>query len=154
MYTVIACMFLAALGLIVTGLVMEYGPAFKGNTYRSWFKPALVVNLVLFVGALIALGFVGGPDAMAAATAVADAAPGVVEHHATAGLGLELIGIAVPTAGATIGAGVAVGQIGAASLGVVAEKPEMFGRTLIYLGLGEGIAIYGLVMSILMMGKM
>ena len=36
---------------------------------------------------------------------------------------------------------------------MIAEKPEMFGRTLIYMGLAEGIAIYGLVMSILMLGK-
>ena len=40
-----------------------------------------------------------------------------------------------------------------ASLAVLAEKPEIFGRTLIYLGLAEGIAIYGLVMSILLLDK-
>ncbi|MCG7919741.1 MAG: ATP synthase subunit C, partial [Candidatus Thiodiazotropha taylori] len=53
----------------------------------------------------------------------------------------------------TIGAGIAVEPIGAASLAVLAEKPEIFGRTLIYLGLAEGIAIYGLVMSILLLDK-
>ncbi|HNI08634.1 MAG TPA: ATP synthase subunit C [Thiobacillaceae bacterium] len=37
---------------------------------------------------------------------------------------------------------------------MIAEKPEMFGRTLIYMGLAEGIAIYGLVMSILLLGKL
>jgi V/A-type H+/Na+-transporting ATPase subunit K len=36
---------------------------------------------------------------------------------------------------------------------VITEKPEIFGRTLIYLGLAEGIAIYGLVVTILMLGK-
>ena len=41
----------------------------------------------------------------------------------------------------------------AASLAALAEKPEMFGRTLIYLGLAEGIAIYGLVVTILLLGK-
>ena len=46
-----------------------------------------------------------------------------------------------------------MGPIGAASLAVLAEKPEIFGRTLIYLGLAEGIAIYGLVMSILLLDK-
>ena len=54
---------------------------------------------------------------------------------------------------ATIAAGIAVGPVGAASLAVIAEKPEAFGRTLIYLGLAEGIAIYGLVVTILMLGK-
>jgi V/A-type H+/Na+-transporting ATPase subunit K len=37
---------------------------------------------------------------------------------------------------------------------VLAEKPEAFGRTLIFMGLAEGIAIYGLVMSILMLGRL
>jgi V/A-type H+-transporting ATPase subunit K len=69
------------------------------------------------------------------------------------GMGLALLGVGVPTGLSTIGAGLAVGPIGAASLAAVAEKPDMFGRTLIYLGLAEGIAIYGLVVSILVLGK-
>ena len=69
------------------------------------------------------------------------------------GYGLALIGIGLPTGLATIGAGIAVSSVGAASLAVITEKPEIFGRTLVYLGLGEGIAIYGLVVTILMLGK-
>jgi V/A-type H+-transporting ATPase subunit K len=149
---IIGFMSLIVLGIIGTGLAMEFSPSFRNGSYRTWFKPALVTNLVLFVGAMIALGILGGPDAMAA-VAAADV-PTFVQHQATAGMGLELIGVAVPTAVATVGAGLAVGQIGSASLAVVAEKPEMFGRTLIYLGLAEGIAIYGLVMSILLLGKL
>jgi V/A-type H+-transporting ATPase subunit K len=70
------------------------------------------------------------------------------------GKGLALIGIGLPTALAAIGAGIALGPVGSASLAVIAEKPEMFGRTLIYMGLAEGIAIYGIVMSILLLGKL
>jgi V/A-type H+-transporting ATPase subunit K len=69
------------------------------------------------------------------------------------GMGLALIGVGIPTAVATIGAGIAVSTVGAASLAVIAERPEVFGRTLVYLGLAEGIAIYGLVVTILMLGK-
>ena len=71
----------------------------------------------------------------------------------SAGLGLALIGIGIPTGLAAIGAGIAVGPVGASSLAIISEKPEMFGRTLIYLGLAEGIAIYGLVVTILLLGK-
>ena len=60
---------------------------------------------------------------------------------------LILAGLIAPAAG------IALGPVGSASLAVIAEKPEMFGRTLIYMGLAEGIAIYGLVMSILMLGQ-
>ena len=69
------------------------------------------------------------------------AAPGV-ERVARAGEGVE-----------RRGAGIAGGPIGAASLAAITEKPESLGRTLIYLGLAEGIAIYGLVISILLLNK-
>ena len=51
-------------------------------------------------------------------------------------------------------AAIALGPIGSASLAVLAEKPETFGRTLIYMGLAEGIAIYGLVISILILDRL
>ena len=70
------------------------------------------------------------------------------------GMGLGLIGAALPTALAAIGAGMAVGPVGAAALAVIADKPEAFGRSLVYLGLAEGIAIYGLVVSILILGAL
>ena len=69
------------------------------------------------------------------------------------GFGLALIGVAIPTAGASLAAAIALGPVGSAALAVLAEKSEIFGRTLVYLGLAEGIAIYGLVVSILMLGK-
>ena len=78
----------------------------------------------------------------------------IVEREISVGMGLALIGAALPTALATIGAAIAVGPVGSAALAVIAEKPEAFGRSLVYLGLAEGIAIYGLVVSILILGKL
>jgi V/A-type H+-transporting ATPase subunit K len=72
---------------------------------------------------------------------------------ATAATGLGLIGAALSTGLACIGAGVGVAFVGAAALGVVGEKPALFGTTLIYMGLAEGIAIYGLVISLFILGK-
>lgn len=54
---------------------------------------------------------------------------------------------------ACIGAGIAVSGTGAAAIGAIAEKPESFGRSLIFVGLGEGIAIYGLIISFLVLGR-
>ena len=68
-------------------------------------------------------------------------------------MAVAFIGIGIPTAFSTLAAAYAVGSIGAASLAVLSERPELFGRTLIYLGLAEGIAIYGLVISILLLDK-
>jgi len=58
---------------------------------------------------------------------------------------------ALSTGLACIGAGIAVGGSGAAAVGATAEKPESFGRSLIFVGLSEGIAIYGLIISFLVL---
>ncbi len=60
---------------------------------------------------------------------------------------------AISTGLATIGAGIAVSNTGAAAIGTIAEKPEMFGRALIFVGLAEGIAIYGLIISFLVLSR-
>lgn len=55
---------------------------------------------------------------------------------------------------AALGAGYAVAQVGTAALGALAEKPELFGRVLVIVGLAEGIAIYGLIVSILILNRL
>jgi len=52
-----------------------------------------------------------------------------------------------------IGAGVAVATVGAAAMGAMSEKPEMFARALIFVGLAEGLAIYGLIIAIMILGR-
>jgi V/A-type H+-transporting ATPase subunit K len=82
----------------------------------------------------------------------AEAAPN--SRGLSTGDGLALIGVALATGLSVLGAGYAVAVVGAAALGSITEKPELFGRTLVFIGLAEGLAIYGLIMSILMLGKL
>lgn len=63
------------------------------------------------------------------------------------------IAAAIAVAGSTLGAGIAVAYTGAAALAAISEKPELFGRSLVIVGLAEGIAIYGLVIALLLIGK-
>jgi V/A-type H+-transporting ATPase subunit K len=70
------------------------------------------------------------------------------------GAGLGFLAAALSTGCACLGAGIAVGSVGSAALGLVGEKPEMLGTTLIYLGLAEGIAIYGIIISLLVLGRL
>jgi V/A-type H+-transporting ATPase subunit K len=60
---------------------------------------------------------------------------------------------ALATGMATIGAGIAVSSTGAAAVGAIAEKPDSFGRALIFVGLAEGIAIYGLIISFMILNR-
>jgi V/A-type H+-transporting ATPase subunit K len=63
------------------------------------------------------------------------------------------IAASLSTALGAIGAGYAVARVGSAAVGAVAEKPELFGRALVLVGLAEGIAIYGLIISILILNR-
>lgn len=63
------------------------------------------------------------------------------------------IAAAASTAIGAIGAAYAVSHVGAAALGAMGERPELAGRALIFVGLAEGIAIYGLVVAIILIGK-
>ncbi|KPI11019.1 ATP synthase subunit c [Actinobacteria bacterium OK006] len=64
-----------------------------------------------------------------------------------------LIGAAIAVASASIGAAIAVAYTGAAALAALSERPELFGRAMVIVGLAEGIAIYGLVVAIILIGK-
>jgi V/A-type H+-transporting ATPase subunit K len=52
-----------------------------------------------------------------------------------------------------IGAGLAVMAVGAAAMGAISEKPELFAKALIFVGLAEGLAIYGLIVAIMILGR-
>jgi V/A-type H+/Na+-transporting ATPase subunit K len=56
-------------------------------------------------------------------------------------------------AGSSIGASVAFAYSDPAALAAMSERPELFGRAMVIVGLAEGIAIYGLIIGIILIGK-
>jgi V/A-type H+-transporting ATPase subunit K len=100
--------------------------------------------------------------AVLAATAFLVVAVGAEPSHAAAGVGgaastggaggAALIGAAIAVAGSSIGAAIAVAYTGSAALAAISERPELFGRAMVVVGLAEGIAIYGLIISIILVG--
>ena len=67
--------------------------------------------------------------------------------------GLIYIAAAIAVGLSSLGAAWAVSSVGSAAMGAISEKPELSGRALIYVGLAEGIAIYGLIVAIMILGK-
>jgi V/A-type H+/Na+-transporting ATPase subunit K len=113
----------------------------------SAFLSRLVLALTVLVGlvATLMLIAVGTAKAAEAAASLAAVNPQIV--------GWGLVAAALSTALAAIGAGYAVARVGSAAVGAIAEKPELFGRALVLVGLAEGIAIYGLIVSILILNR-
>ena len=52
-----------------------------------------------------------------------------------------------------LGAGLAIGNVGAAAMGAVAEKPEIAGQALIFVALAEGLVVFGFITALLILGK-
>lgn len=131
-------------------------PAFVGVAALTWtvlrrapargLRRIVALNLVF---AFASLGLVAalllGLVEPAAAASVAGAA-GKDPQAA-------LLGAAIAVGASTIGAAAAVAYTGSAALAAIAERPEIFGRAMVFVGLAEGIAIYGLVIAIMLIGK-
>jgi len=109
---------------------------------------------ILAIVALTALTAVIATVALVlAAPALAAAAAGPVSVNPDV-LRWGFASAAVSAGLAALGAGYAVAHVGTAALGALAEKPELFGRVLVMVGLAEGIAIYGLIVSILILNRL
>ncbi len=63
----------------------------------------------------------------------------------------KYIAAAVSVSFGCLAAGIAVSQVGSAAMGAISEKPDLFGRALTFVGLSEGIAIWGLIIAILIL---
>lgn len=105
----------------------------------------LALTLAVFLVATLMLIGVGTAKATEAVAPVAAVNPQIVAWG--------LVAAALSTALAAIAAGYAVGKVGSAAVGAIAEKPDLFGRALVLVGLAEGIAIYGLIVSILILNR-
>lgn len=92
----------------------------------------------------------------------AEAHQGVVAGEAVVGVqlgpaaagGAPYYAIAIVMGAGCLSAAYAVGKVGAAALGAAAEKPELLGKAIVFVGLGEGIAIFGLIISLMLINKL
>lgn len=134
----------AVLGTISIGAAMRRRGV-RGSK-AAFAAIAAVSFCVLLTGAAVNLA----PALAATEGEVAQEAPA----RDTSGNGLGFIGMALATGLACIGAGIAVASVGSAAIGLVGEQPGAIGTTLIYVGLAEGVAIYGIVISMLIFSRL
>jgi len=111
------------------------------------------VGAVLMAGAVVLLMVALTGGSAGAAVGTAGAAGVKLAATATSSNSGALIGAGIAVAGSAIGAGIAVAYTGAAALATISERPELFGRAMVIVGLAEGIAIYGLIIGIILIGK-
>ncbi len=137
---------LIGLPVIAAGIAATYAALRLG---RRGIHLLIGFNAVLAVAAIIllAVALTAGPAGAAAQLPAAAANAAATSNWAA------LLGAAIAVAGSTVGAGIAVAYTGAAALAAMSERPELFGRAMVIVGLAEGIAIYGLIVGIILIGK-
>ena len=119
---------------------------------KTGLKLLVGINAAVMAGALALLATALNAGPAAASSLAAPAAAAAADTTGGAG-GAALIAAAIAIAGSSIGAGFAVAYTGSAALAAMSERPEMFGRAMVVVGLAEGIAIYGLIIAIIVIGK-
>ncbi len=132
-----------AIGLVMSVIGLGLAVAnkkVKGKNARRLLGMNVISLFGMVAIATIVL-FAGGIDAFAADTATSSSA------------GLQFIAAALSTGLACIGAGIAVASTGSAAIGAISEDSSLLGRTIIFVGLAEGIAIYGMIITILILNR-
>ncbi len=130
---------------LILSIVVPFGAFAMGEKTKGRYKTALAVNCFLFFGTLIVssvLMFSG--NVMAADTAVSAASDA---------LGMGCVAAALSTGMSCIGGGIAVSAAASAALGAISEDGSILGKSLIFVGLAEGVCLYGLIISFMILGK-
>ncbi len=140
---------LLLIAALVLGIVIPFGYYLLGEKSKKRYKRTIALNVVFYFGAflLVTVLMFSGNSVMAADTA--EAASTAVDSK-----GLGYIAAALATGASCIGGGIAVSSAASAALGAISEDSSILGRSLIYVGLAEGVCLYGLIISFMILGRL
>ena len=121
---------------LVLSIIIPFGYYLIGEKTKKRYKRAIGTNAFFYFGAfaVAAVMMLGGAPAQAAEGA-AEAA-------------------ALSTGLSCVGGGIAVASAASAALGAISEDPSALGKSLIFVGLAEGVCLYGLIISFMILGRL
>lgn len=130
---------------LVLGIIIPFGYYLLGEKNKKRYKKAIASNVFIFFGSIVIAGIMlfAGEPVHAAETAGAATATGFGYLAAALATGLSCVG-----------GGIAVASAASAALGAISEDPSALGKSLIFVGLAEGVCLYGLIISFMILGKL
>lgn len=134
---------------LILSIVIPFGYFLIGEKNKKRYKKSLVANAFFFFSTII-IGTIllfGTAAPVQAAEEAAQSASGIAT-------GLGYIAAALVTGLSCIGGGVAVASAASAALGAISEDSSLLGKSLIFIGLAEGVCLYGLIISFSILGKL
>ena len=138
---------IALIAALILSIIIPFGYYLIGEKNKGRYKRAIGVNVFFFFGAFViaSIMLLGGPDVQAAESAASDSG------FAT---GLGYLAAALVTGLSCIGGGIAVASAASAALGAISEDSSVLGKSLIFVGLAEGVCLYGLIISFMILGNL
>ena len=136
--------------ILVLSIAVPFGVYFLGKKTHKRGKAMLITNISTFFTTLLlaTVGlFSGSVFAVNEAAETAAAAAPLAS-------GLGYVAAALATGMSTIGAGIAVAAAASSALGTISEDPKLMGKSLIFVALAEGIALYGLLVSFSILARL
>lgn len=129
---------------LVLSIIVPFGYYLLGEKSKKRYKKALGANVFFYFGCFLVAGIMlfGGAPVEAAET---------VSSSAT---GFGYLAAALSTGLSCVGGGIAVASAASAALGAISEDPSALGKSLIYVGLAEGVCLYGLIISFMILGRL
>lgn len=128
---------------LILSIILPFGAFFLGEKNKKRYKTSLGVNCFFFFGTLLVATVV-----MLGGTVTANAASDAAASGLATGLGY--IGAALVTGLS----GIAVASSASAALGAISEDGSLFGKSMIFVAMAEGIALYGLIISFMILGRL
>lgn len=132
----------------ITFLVLSFMLSVRSVKRGKSRRTVVIVQAVSFL-AICAAALAVPFSAVAATTGAAPAAAAATDSSK----GMSMIASALAEGMASIGAGIAVATSAPAAIGATGEDPKIFGKAMIFVVLGEGIAIYGLLIAMMILNK-
>lgn len=131
---------------LLLSIFIPIGAFLLGERKRGKFKTALATNLFFFFGILLMSNIMMFGGTVSAAPAASEAG------NMAAGFGY--IAAALSTGLSCIGGGIATASAASAALGAISEDGSILGKSLIYVGLSEGVCLWGFLISFMILGKL
>ena len=134
---------LLLIAALVLGIIIPFGYFLLGEHTKRRYKRMLGANVFFYFGAFVIAGIMlFGAESVQAADAAGNAA------------GLGYLAAALATGLSCVGGGIAVASAASAALGAISEDSSALGKSLIFVGLAEGVCLYGLIISFMILGKL
>lgn len=120
------------------------------NAHQARFRQRVALSIFFVVSVMAMLGVFSVTRVFAQERPTATTAQTAAQAEVTK---FALVAAAIAFGFGALGAGIAIGNVGAAAMGAIGEKPEMASQALIFVALAEGLVVFGFITALMILGK-